>query len=444
MGWKSTMRAIRAFLPKALARKSGNDLWLDYDRVSDDEARKIKAQTGLDVAGYTHSLDESAARHMLKEHGDPGRQAALGQLPLTEDDLTRLPGIVHNFDSVSRGNKLRGLDTVIFSKIFPDGTHYFVEEVRTGRRKLAAKTMWKERAAAPRAAPEGGVAHTSETFRSRAEPGHEPSSETTISPPGGPVKKDEPPLAPRIPDPDNTGRWAREGVSDILNRNNRERAQAWFAPKLDAARLKLQDRFLMLKRHQEAVAARSGPIPEHADAYLAQTLYHGKAEARLTGLKNTHLDPLIQAIHEAGASIEQIDEFLYALHAEERNRLMESRNPRFDPNSDEYGRVPGSGMTADEAAAILAEAKRLGLTDKLMAIANQIQALNNATLEGRIADGLMTRDRPTAGGRCGSSTCRCGAPRARKPNPIGVDKRPATICPIANAAYIWRRDKPAW
>jgi len=36
------------------------------------------------------------------------------------------------------------------------------------------------------------------------------------------------------------------------------RVRDWFAPNLDALRVKLQDRFLILKRHQEAVAPGSG------------------------------------------------------------------------------------------------------------------------------------------------------------------------------------------
>ena len=68
----------------------------------------------------------------------------------------------------------------------------------------AGRESTKERAVAPRATPEGGVAQTSETFRSRVEPAGisgdrqrvssdgslQPAagSETTISTTGGPVK----------------------------------------------------------------------------------------------------------------------------------------------------------------------------------------------------------------------------------------------------------------
>lgn len=181
-------------------------------------------------------------------------------------------------------------------------------------------------------------------------------------------------------------------LAAALHPPNRQRVLDWFRPKLDAARVKLQDRFLMLQRHQQAVEARRGPLSEETDAYLALTLYHGRAEDRMKALKAKHLDPLIEAIHTSGASIAQVDDFLYALHAEERNLLIASRNPKFDPESEKYGGVPGSGMTREEAEAILQAARDAGLYDKLMAISKQVQALNGATLDGRVADGLMSQE----------------------------------------------------
>ena len=49
----------------------------------------------------------------------------------------------HDFLSIDR-NK-RGQDIIIYAKIMDDGLIYYVEEVRIGRRELAAITMYKRK-----------------------------------------------------------------------------------------------------------------------------------------------------------------------------------------------------------------------------------------------------------------------------------------------------------
>jgi len=84
----------------------------------------------------------------MKEHGDPQSEANRGLLPITETDFEKIPQIVAEPDRVVLGVKTHdGKDTVGYVKKLDDGTIAYVEEVRTGRNRLAAKTMRKHPAA---------------------------------------------------------------------------------------------------------------------------------------------------------------------------------------------------------------------------------------------------------------------------------------------------------
>ena len=162
-GKKSGIAArIVSMVRAALANKrGGNKAFVDFAPVTAEVAARIKENAGLEVSGYVHSLDESGARHIHDEHGDPETEAARGQIAITEEDFARLPEIVSAPDDVYAGETLAdGTPTVIFKKRMEDGTVYYVQEARKGRKKLAAKTLWKTRSV-PHA--EASQAHTSET-----------------------------------------------------------------------------------------------------------------------------------------------------------------------------------------------------------------------------------------------------------------------------------------
>lgn len=142
--------------------KGGNKAFIDFARMTDDVAARTKKDAGLDVAGYTHTLDESGVRHINNNHGNAETERQRNQIAITEEDFARLPEVVAAPDAISRGEDTEdGKPTVVFQKKL-DGTVYYVQEVRAGRKKLVAKTLWKTRDM-PHAAAEAGGAHTSET-----------------------------------------------------------------------------------------------------------------------------------------------------------------------------------------------------------------------------------------------------------------------------------------
>ena len=69
----------------------------------------------------------------------------LGQVPIGIDDFEKIPEILGNPDKITGiGKNSDGLETIEYQKRF-NGTVIYVQEVRTGRRELATKTMYKRK-----------------------------------------------------------------------------------------------------------------------------------------------------------------------------------------------------------------------------------------------------------------------------------------------------------
>jgi hypothetical protein len=96
-------------------------------------------------SGYTHELDVHGIRHAFNHHGDPKAETNRGQVALTEEDFKKIPFIIKHYDSVKYAGKThKGLDILEYRKQI-NGTVVYIEEIRTGRKTLTVKTMWKHR-----------------------------------------------------------------------------------------------------------------------------------------------------------------------------------------------------------------------------------------------------------------------------------------------------------
>lgn len=134
---------IRTLANAARAAAPTEKSAIRYATVSEEVASLVREEAGIDVSGYRHVVDASALRHAIKAHSSEATEASRGQEPLTDDDFALIPEIVADPDAVeSMGKDKIGRDLLRYRKRF-NGTTYYVEEVRTRRRELAAKTMWK-------------------------------------------------------------------------------------------------------------------------------------------------------------------------------------------------------------------------------------------------------------------------------------------------------------
>jgi hypothetical protein len=140
---KRVTRDVRAVLSQA--DKAGTDVVeVKFGTVDAALANLIQSKTRKDVGGFEHSMDSSAVRHARNEHGDARKEAARGQIAITDDDLRTAPQVIFAADRYVLGAKDRqGNDLVGYVKQMPDGTVLYVEEVRTGRKTLAFKSIRK-------------------------------------------------------------------------------------------------------------------------------------------------------------------------------------------------------------------------------------------------------------------------------------------------------------
>ncbi len=139
------VRSLSEVISNASSRKRG-DTFFEF-AVAHKVISDIKQATGLDVTGFTHSIDEHAIRHVMKRHGPSGS----ADQSVTQADLAILPEILNSPDSISAGTVARKTtqpETVEFRKQVGDNW-LVVSEVLTGRKRLALLAMRKEKAVAP-------------------------------------------------------------------------------------------------------------------------------------------------------------------------------------------------------------------------------------------------------------------------------------------------------
>ncbi|HCA3884944.1 TPA: hypothetical protein MPK85_005721, partial [Salmonella enterica] len=81
----------------------------------------------------------------------------------------------------------------------------------------------------------------------------------------------------------------------------------------------MQDKFQVLKAVQDNIRKSGGKLDDSNDAYLAEELFHGKAENDLNVMKERYVKPLAKLLAEYDIPQSALDEYLYARHAPERN-----------------------------------------------------------------------------------------------------------------------------
>ncbi|EFR3656792.1 hypothetical protein H0L72_003338 [Salmonella enterica] len=115
---------------------------------------------------------------------------------------------------------------------------------------------------------------------------------------------------------------------------------------------RMQDKFQVLKAVQDNIRKSGGKLDDSNNAYLAEELFHGKAENDLNAMKERYVKPLAKLLAEYDIPQSALDDYLYARHAPERNRYIATINPKMPDG--------GSGMTNAEAAAIMDRVRRSG------------------------------------------------------------------------------------
>ncbi|MDR1529830.1 MAG: hypothetical protein LBS40_05465 [Burkholderiales bacterium] len=102
-------------------------------------------KANMDLSGgYMHAADVYGIRHIKESHGNAKKEISRGQLPVTDEDIQRIPEIVDSPDKIAIGAKSRiGREMVVYLKKMNDGTTLYMEEQRTGKKQLALQSMRK-------------------------------------------------------------------------------------------------------------------------------------------------------------------------------------------------------------------------------------------------------------------------------------------------------------
>lgn len=145
---------------------------------------------------------------------------------------------------------------------------------------------------------------------------------------------------------------------------------------------KFQDKLYDLLRLQDQakIFRQAAHIPESMDAYLKETLYHGRVEERITEYEKQFVEPLVELIKNSGYSWADVEEYLYARHAPEANARYAAINPG-QPNIN-------SGMTDQEATQIMQDLGNRGQISNLQAIGSHIDQMTKWHRDLLVQEGL--------------------------------------------------------
>lgn len=152
----------------------------------------------------------------------------------------------------------------------------------------------------------------------------------------------------------------------------------------DAARIKLQDDALRMKRVIEAVKNKGGVVTESQNFYDANTLMPGRIQAAIDDFKTDVVKPMLDKAAEYGIDMDELAAYAYAKHAKERNAYIAGINKRMPDG--------GSGMTNDEADNILQMVNLAGDTAKFEELHQTLMGITSATRQIMLTEGLITND----------------------------------------------------
>lgn len=156
----------------------------------------------------------------------------------------------------------------------------------------------------------------------------------------------------------------------------------WQAPApsmLDDVLYRLQNKHIDLKRVTEAI----GKIPDRFDAYLGETLYHGRSAKQVQDFASQELKPLIQELKARNVELEDFEEYLHNRHAEERNVQVAKINPAMPDG--------GSGLKTADARAYLRGLTALQQRN-YAALAARVDRINAGTRALLVSSGLETQE----------------------------------------------------
>ena len=175
----------------------------------------------------------------------------------------------------------------------------------------------------------------------------------------------------------NFMRQLREHNSSLVPR-------LWEAAKAGGRKLRLlmQDRFLPVAWVQDLIIESGGNIDDSGNTYQRESVYYGRVGNMIRLLKKDMIEPLFKRMAELNVPVEDLELYLYARFAPDRNAKIASINPKIPEG--------GSGMTDEDAAQVMADFASAGMTAKLAELAKMIDKMNAARIDLLERYGLLS------------------------------------------------------
>ena len=129
-------------LIKFAYQNKNQKFWLDFIII---DINKLLTKIEFDFSEYNlFVIAVSDIRHTLLRHG---KKTEKKQVAVSFDDFLLIPKIIKKFDDVklSGYTKKTNLKTIKFTKNINKINYVCIFEIRTGRKKLAFKTLYKKK-----------------------------------------------------------------------------------------------------------------------------------------------------------------------------------------------------------------------------------------------------------------------------------------------------------
>ncbi len=124
-------------LLKCCVDKKGHH-YCDYAKLTDVQAKILSEISGVDLRGYKRVITTDDILHAFNTH-------CKDKCPVTLEDFLLIPYVCENYDWIEKGGiaEHTKCQCIRYKKEIGD-TYFVVEEIRTGRNKLAFKTLYKK------------------------------------------------------------------------------------------------------------------------------------------------------------------------------------------------------------------------------------------------------------------------------------------------------------
>ncbi len=141
------------------------------------------------------------------------------------------------------------------------------------------------------------------------------------------------------------------------------------------------DKMLPLGQFVDFIRQNGGTVPDALDAAMHEDLMRSRVGNMLDERERDLYTPLLTYIKDANISLAEFEDYLYGLHAPERNERIREINPGADP-------ALGSGMSDEDAAAIIAEVDSDPRRDRFYVARDMFRKIIDDTNRLRIESGL--------------------------------------------------------